>query len=104
MAKSAARNPAKRPAPAKPGKNRKWSAEVSKHSNALDLEEGVFKKRNARQIALSLKSSAEAYATPTAWLTTLGCGPSCEMMRRSREPQWANGWRPPVHGSAARPK
>jgi hypothetical protein len=60
MAKSAARNPAKRPAPAKPGKNRKWSAQVSKHSNALDLEEGVFKKRSARQIALSLKSSAEA--------------------------------------------
>jgi hypothetical protein len=29
-------------------------------SAALDLEPGVFKKRSARQIALSLKKSAEA--------------------------------------------
>lgn len=29
-------------------------------SNALDLEEGVFTKRSARQVALSLKRSAEA--------------------------------------------
>jgi hypothetical protein len=29
-------------------------------SNALDLEEGVFTKRNPRRIALSLKRSAEA--------------------------------------------
>lgn len=28
-------------------------------SNALDLEEGVFKKRSARAVALSLKRSAE---------------------------------------------
>ena len=60
MAKSAARNPVKRPAPKKSGKGGRWSAEVSKRSNALDLEEGVFKKRSARQIALSLKHSAEA--------------------------------------------
>jgi Protein of unknown function (DUF3175) len=38
---------------------KRWSAEVTKHSNALDLEEGVFKKRSAHQIALSLKRSAE---------------------------------------------
>jgi hypothetical protein len=38
----------------------RWSSEVTKHSDALDLEEGVFKKRSARQIALSLKHSAEA--------------------------------------------
>jgi len=37
----------------------RWSAEVTKHSDALDLEEGVFKKRSPRQIALSLKRSAE---------------------------------------------
>jgi hypothetical protein len=42
---------------AKP-KNR-WSAEVTEHSDALDLEEGVFKKRSPHQIALSLKRSAE---------------------------------------------
>jgi hypothetical protein len=29
-------------------------------SDALDLESGVFKKRSARQVALSLKKSAEA--------------------------------------------
>lgn len=31
-----------------------------RRSDALDLEEGVFKKRSAREIALSLKRSAEA--------------------------------------------
>ncbi|MBX5460849.1 MAG: DUF3175 domain-containing protein [Steroidobacteraceae bacterium] len=39
---------------------RKWSAQVMRRSDALDLEEGVFKKRSAREIALSLKRSAEA--------------------------------------------
>jgi hypothetical protein len=29
-------------------------------SDAMDLEEGVFKSRSARQVALSLKRSAEA--------------------------------------------
>jgi hypothetical protein len=29
-------------------------------SDAMDLESGVFKKRSARQVALSLKKSAEA--------------------------------------------
>jgi putative cell wall-binding protein len=32
---------------------------VTKRSDALDLEEGVFKKGSPRQIALSLKRSAE---------------------------------------------
>lgn len=39
--------------------NRYWSAEVTKHSNALDLERNVFKQPNPRRIALSLKRSAE---------------------------------------------
>jgi hypothetical protein len=38
----------------------RWSAEVTEHSNALDLEEGVFTKESPREIALSLKRSAEA--------------------------------------------
>jgi hypothetical protein len=38
---------------------RRWSGAVTKHSDALDLEEGVFKKGSPRQIALSLKRSAE---------------------------------------------
>ncbi len=37
----------------------RWSGQVTKRSDALDLEKGVFKKRSARQIALSLKRSAE---------------------------------------------
>jgi hypothetical protein len=35
-----------------------WSAEVTQHSNALDLESKVFK-RSPKQIAASLKRSAE---------------------------------------------
>jgi len=38
---------------------RRWSQGVTRHSDALDLERGVFTKGSARQIALSLKRSAE---------------------------------------------
>ena len=38
---------------------RKWSANVTETSDALDLEEGIFKARSARRIAASLKHSAE---------------------------------------------
>jgi len=37
-----------------------WSNKVTKKSNALDLEQGVFKFKNPRRIASSLKHSAEA--------------------------------------------
>ena len=37
----------------------KWSAEVTEHSDALDLEEHVFEKDDPREIAKSLKRSAE---------------------------------------------
>jgi hypothetical protein len=37
-----------------------WSAEVTKHSNALDLEPGVFTWKDPRKIAESLARSAEA--------------------------------------------
>lgn len=39
---------------------RKWSGDVTKHSDALDLEEGMFAWGDPRKIALSLKRSAEA--------------------------------------------
>jgi Protein of unknown function (DUF3175) len=39
-------------------KGRKWSAAVMKRSNALDLERGVFTKRDPSKIASSLKRSA----------------------------------------------
>ena len=38
---------------------KKWSQDVTEHSNAMDLEEGVFEKDSAHEIALSLKRSAE---------------------------------------------
>ena len=37
----------------------RWSANVTRNSNALDLEKGLFTRRSSRQIALSLKRSAE---------------------------------------------
>lgn len=40
-----------------PGK--RWSREVTERSNALDLEPGVFTLDDPREIALSLKRSAE---------------------------------------------
>jgi hypothetical protein len=39
---------------------KRWSAQVTAHSDALDLKNNVFRIRNPRQIALSLKRSAEA--------------------------------------------
>jgi hypothetical protein len=42
----------------RPQNRRKWSADVMKRSDALDLEQGVFTKSNPRQIAASLKRSA----------------------------------------------
>ena len=38
---------------------KRWSADVTRKSNALDLEAGVFRLRSARAIAASLKRSAE---------------------------------------------
>jgi hypothetical protein len=40
-------------------KAKKWSRKVTKHSNALDLEQDVFKKKDPKKIAESLKHSAE---------------------------------------------
>jgi Protein of unknown function (DUF3175) len=41
------------------GSKKRWSGEVTKHSDALDLEEGVFTWEDPGSIALSLKRSAE---------------------------------------------
>jgi hypothetical protein len=41
-------------------RKRRWSAEVTAHSDALDLEPDVFEKENAAEVARSLKRSAEA--------------------------------------------
>jgi hypothetical protein len=49
--KSAARRPSK--------SKRRWSGEVTRTSNALDLDKRVFTRGSARQVAASLKRSAE---------------------------------------------
>jgi hypothetical protein len=46
-------------APSSEQKQRRWSQSVTKNSNALDLERGVFTFDDPRKIALSLKKSAE---------------------------------------------
>jgi hypothetical protein len=38
---------------------RKWSARVTRESDALDLEPGIFESKSPRHIAQSLKESAE---------------------------------------------
>lgn len=38
--------------------NRRWSAAVTRGSNALDLDRGVFKSDDPHRIALSLRRSA----------------------------------------------
>jgi uncharacterized protein DUF3175 len=40
--------------------SKRWSGYVTRHSNALDLEEGVFTGNDPKRIAASLKRSAEA--------------------------------------------
>ncbi|MBN9548591.1 MAG: DUF3175 domain-containing protein [Alphaproteobacteria bacterium] len=39
--------------------HKKWSADVTEHSDALDLEDHVFESDDARKIAASLKHLAE---------------------------------------------
>lgn len=41
-------------------KPERWSQDVTEHSDALDLEKGVFTLKDPKKIALSLKRSAEA--------------------------------------------
>lgn len=40
-------------------KTKKWSAEVTNNSDALDLKENIFESKSAKKIAASLKKSAE---------------------------------------------
>lgn len=39
---------------------KKWSQDVTEHSDAMDLEEGIFESDDPKTIAKSLKHSAEA--------------------------------------------
>ena len=58
MPASKSRHPAKK-RPAHQAEKKYWSADVTRNSDALDLESDVFKKRNPSDIAMSLKRSAE---------------------------------------------
>src|SRR5690606_27792571 len=40
-------------------RTRRWSADVTQKSDALDIEESIFTSRSPKRIALSLKHSAE---------------------------------------------
>ena len=48
----------RRPSRAKKRRGRKWSQEVTRKSNALDLEASVFTLRSPKAVAASLKRSA----------------------------------------------
>jgi hypothetical protein len=39
---------------------KRWSQQVTEHSDALDLQKGVFRLKDPKKIAASLKRSAEA--------------------------------------------
>ncbi|MDB6084122.1 MAG: hypothetical protein JWN43_2003 [Gammaproteobacteria bacterium] len=68
MPEKRTRSPAKRGASAKasprrarrPQPKKKWSADVMRKSDAMDLQPGVFKLRSPGAVARSLKKSAEA--------------------------------------------
>lgn len=58
----AEKNPASRrktPSASRSSGRRKWSQRVTRESDALDLDRGVFKSDSPRRIAQSLKRSAE---------------------------------------------
>lgn len=38
----------------------KWSKDVTEHSDAMDLKDGVFTQKDPKRIAVSLQHSAEA--------------------------------------------
>lgn len=53
------RHPRRKAATKKRPARKYWSAEVTRRSDALDLDPGVFRQPSARRVALSLKRSAE---------------------------------------------
>ena len=59
-AKKPVKKSGKRAAAPKRAAAKRWSGDVTKHSDALDLDAGVFTWKDPRRIAASLKASAEA--------------------------------------------
>jgi hypothetical protein len=58
-ARTASRRTASRKTSARKTATKRWSAHVTRESDALDLKGGVFKQTSAKKIASSLKRSAE---------------------------------------------
>jgi len=58
-AKKIVRRGGKKKTAAKITARKKWSAKVTATSNALDLERNIFKSKDSKKIARSLKRSAE---------------------------------------------
>ena len=48
------------PSASRAAAGKKWSQDVTEHSDALDLEEHIFESGDPHKIALSLKHSAES--------------------------------------------
>jgi hypothetical protein len=59
VAKKPARKKKAKSQSASTSASKRWSGHVTKHSNALDLDKGVFTLKNPARIAVSLKRSAE---------------------------------------------
>jgi hypothetical protein len=57
--KSSPRKPSRRKAARRKSGGRRWSARVTRESDALDLDRGVFTGTDPNRIAASLKRSAE---------------------------------------------
>ena len=57
--RTASRRKASRKTSARKTATKRWSARVTRESDALDLKGGVFKQTSAKKIASSLKRSAE---------------------------------------------
>jgi Protein of unknown function (DUF3175) len=58
-ARKSHRKTSRRKSTRRPSRGRRWSARVTRESDALDLDRGVFTKRDPKAIAASLKRSAE---------------------------------------------
>ncbi len=60
MAKSSKpKKAATKKSPSKKAAPKKWSKSVTEHSDAMDLEQDIFKSKDAKKIAASVKKSAE---------------------------------------------
>ena len=55
----AAKSTTTKKATSKKGRVKKWSKAVTEHSNAMDIEKDVFKQKDPKKIAESVKQSAE---------------------------------------------